>query len=194
MRADEYHSNTTSTMPTTHVLAAVRKRCGLSQEQLAAAVGVATVTIQKIEYGKIALSPRLACRISIATRLRTQQLLANSDPDRLQLLPDFSAGKIPKEILVAESVQLGNIERDMLDQCDTQAKFWVLRWAIYEKLRELGKDFGLRVRQPATREVFKVQAARKREPRVASPGSGNGEKRSATRSRVPSVRPSRGRA
>jgi len=177
---------------TPHVLRTARKIRGLTQEKLAQAVAVATITIKEIEAGKPKLSRRLAHRISIATRLDTRQLIENSRPNAPRFYPELYEG-FP-ELIEVEVGQLANVIRSMLKSCKTPTKFFVLRWAIYEKLRELGAEFGAPVRLPAMREVTEAPAAKRQQLRRASPGSGNGEKRSATRSRVPSPRPSRERA
>jgi len=178
-----------------HVLRAARQLRGMSQEKLAALTGVAAVTIQKIEGGQIILSPRLAWRIAIATGLRIGQLLANSNPDSPQILRVPRPSKPAKQVIKAESRQLGNVIAEVFAQCPSQEQFWVLRWAIYEKLAELGKEFGVKVARPVTVEAYEtVKVARKREPRPVSPGSGNGERKPANLQRAPSVPQSRQRA
>src|SRR5258707_602962 len=177
---------------TPHVLRTARKIRGLTQEKLAQAVGVATITIKEIEAGKPKLSSRLAHRISIATRLDTRQLIENSRPNAPRFYPELYEGF--EELIDVEAGQLANVTRNMLKNCKTPTKFFVLRWAIYEKLRELGAELGVPVRPPAMREVTKAPPARKRQLRQASPGSDNGERKSANRSLVPSPRQSRPRA
>jgi len=174
-----------------HVLRAARKIRGLSQERLAQAVGVATITIKEIESNRSKLSPKLAHRISIVTRLSTQQLIDNSEPDAPKFYPELYEGF--KELIPIEAGQLANVIRDMLNGCKNSTKFFVLRWAIHEKLRELGSEFGVRVRPSGMRDVFKVPTAKKPQLPLVSPDSGNGEKRSVNRRRVPSVQQSRPR-
>src|SRR5260370_12021529 len=77
---------------TPHVLRTARKIRGLTQEKLAQAVGVATITIKEIEAGKPKLSSRLAPRISIATRLDTRQLIENSRPNAPRFYPKHYEG------------------------------------------------------------------------------------------------------
>lgn len=167
----------------------------MSQEKLAALCGVAKVTIQKIEGGKISLSPRLAWRIAIATGLNIRQLLSNADPDRPQILRVPRKGSSPEQVMEVESNRLGKAIHKMFAQCDSQERFWVLRWAIYEKLKELGVEFSVKVPSPILIEAYEtVEVARKQQLQPVSPDSDNGEKRSATPERAPSVRQSRQRA
>jgi len=178
-----------------HVLRAARKLRDMSQEKLASLTGIAVVTLQKIEGGQLPLSPRLAWRIAIATGLRMGQLLANSDPDSPQISRVPLKCKPPSQVVKTESAQLGKVIGEMFGQCNSQEQFWVLRWAIYEKLSELGLDFSLKVRRPATVEAYQtIRVAKKRELREVSPGSGNGERKPVSRRRAPSVRQSRQRA
>src|SRR5262249_32561654 len=60
-----------------HVLVRLRQHLGLSQKQLAAWCACSEVTIQSIEVGRLALSKNLALRISRATAVPAEWLLAN---------------------------------------------------------------------------------------------------------------------
>ncbi len=167
-----------------HVLRAARKARGITQEKLAQAVGVAAITIQKIESGHVKLSRKLAYRISIVTRLDTQQLLDNSEPDNPRLHPDRLTGPPTQEEIERETKLLADIIRlSLLGQTKTQSQFWVVRYAINQALGELGNEFGLRIKaERFSKKPLLPQASR---------DSDNGDKRPADRSRVPSPRRSR---
>ena len=167
-----------------HVLRTARQKLNLSQEKLAAAVGTSTMTIKKVEACKSALNPKLAQRISIITRLDTEQLLNNSDPATPKFYPELAS--ISQQTFDIEAGRLATGIRKMLKDCKTPARFFVLRWAIYEKLAELGKDFGVQAPRPVMRELHKARAARKREPAQVEPDSGNASEKSASRRHVPS--------
>lgn len=179
-----------------HVLRTARKIRGLTQEALARRVRVATITIKQIESGRIKLSRQLAHRISIVTRLDTQQLLDNSEPDSPKLHPDHWTEPPTQEEIDRETKLLSDgIKLGLLSRANTRTEFWVLRYAINQALGNLGKEFGKQIKPIRSTDVnWKEIAAKRRQPQAVSPGSGNGEKRSATRSRVPSPRPSRERA
>lgn len=61
-----------------HVLAEVRIQCGLTQPELAKAVGCAPVSIQKIEQGILRLSESLASKIEEQLGVSSGWLLANN--------------------------------------------------------------------------------------------------------------------
>jgi transcriptional regulator with XRE-family HTH domain len=63
-----------------HVLRTARMILGFSQKDLAARVGVATITLQKFENGETSISRRLGWRIAMTTDLDIDQLMANRDP------------------------------------------------------------------------------------------------------------------
>jgi transcriptional regulator with XRE-family HTH domain len=65
--------------PTRHVLAQVRQQTELTQAQLAKLLGVALITVQRIEQGSLALSEELALRIQSELDVSASYLLAN-DP------------------------------------------------------------------------------------------------------------------
>ncbi len=60
-----------------HVLADIRIKCGLSQPGLAKILGVAHVTVQRIEQGRLALSEDLARRAEEELGVSASYLLAN---------------------------------------------------------------------------------------------------------------------
>lgn len=62
-----------------HVLARVRIEAGLSQKELAKLLGVAGITVQKIEQGKLKLSEELAQKVQNELDVSAAWLLAN-DP------------------------------------------------------------------------------------------------------------------
>ena len=64
-----------------HVLEKVRSGLGKYQKEFAKAVGCSESAIQQIELGKLALSRRMAMRISERTGVSVEWLLAN-DPER----------------------------------------------------------------------------------------------------------------
>jgi transcriptional regulator with XRE-family HTH domain len=69
-----------------HVLADIRLSAGLSQAQLAKILGVAAVSVQKIEQGHLALSEELAGKAQEVLDVSARWLLAN-DPTQSALTP-----------------------------------------------------------------------------------------------------------
>ena len=69
-----------------HVLADIRIRCGLSQPGLAKIFGVAHVTVQRIEQGRLSLSEDLARRAEEELGVSAAYLLAN-DPEEEPVTP-----------------------------------------------------------------------------------------------------------
>ena len=63
-----------------HVLRTARNILGLTQKDLAARVGIATVTLQKFENGDASISRELALRIASETGLDVIDLIKNKDP------------------------------------------------------------------------------------------------------------------
>jgi len=63
-----------------HVLRTARNILGLTQKDLAARVGIATVTLQKFENGDASISREIAFRIANETFLDLHQLIENKDP------------------------------------------------------------------------------------------------------------------
>jgi|SRR6516164_2860476 len=185
-----------------HVLRTARIIHELTQQQLAKRVGVAVITLQKIESGQIKLSKRLANRLSIATGVDPAQLIENFEPEKpylnvisfrsptppriplknsraLQLIKE---NKPSKDSMETELRLIQDSLRQMLEASIPKGSYWVLLHAISWALSDLREEFKL---------PPKVQAARKRVPPQASPGSGSAERRSAILQRVPSVRQSR---
>jgi transcriptional regulator with XRE-family HTH domain len=68
-----------------HVLRTTREILGLSQVELAKRVGVAPITITKIENHVIAMSEDVASRISMLTGVDQEQLIANSNPAKPEI-------------------------------------------------------------------------------------------------------------
>ena len=60
-----------------HVLAEVRIKCGLTQRELGELLGVAMITIQRIEQGSLALSEDLATKAERELNVSAAWLLAN---------------------------------------------------------------------------------------------------------------------
>src|SRR5271165_3293074 len=69
-----------------HVLADIRLEAGLSQAQLAKILGVAAVSVQKIEQGHLALSEELAAKAQKVLDVSALWLLAN-DPTESAVTP-----------------------------------------------------------------------------------------------------------
>ena len=69
-----------------HLLAKIRLECGLSQKELAKLLGVAPITIQKIEQGILQLSEDLAQRAQTELDISAAWLLAN-DPKSIAVNP-----------------------------------------------------------------------------------------------------------
>jgi DNA-binding XRE family transcriptional regulator len=195
-----------------HVLQTVRDRLDLTQEQLAKAVGVKTVTIRKIESGKLKPGKDLAFRIMCETELDPDQLMENfepekprrvmrCDPDKLTSDPDevtkesYQAFKNlpgPDDKRVEEQIELWSRDiRQMSKAVAQRGKFDVFRVALSRALGELCKDFDLpplvKIIPPVS-ERLRAQSARKPPLQPVSPGCGNGEKRSVNRSHDPSAR------
>jgi transcriptional regulator with XRE-family HTH domain len=68
------------------VLRTIRKRLGWSQVELAKRLGLAPVTIKKIENHVIVMSEDVAARISMLTGVDREQLIANRNPTRPEVL------------------------------------------------------------------------------------------------------------
>src|SRR5258708_2555675 len=121
-----------------HVLRAARKTKGLSQEKLAQKVGVATITIARIESCRLKLSRSLAMRISIATGLDPYQLLENENPD----FPRFHSKPIElptSEQRAIEVRQLSLVMDDILARARNGREFWILRYSMNQALGNLRK-------------------------------------------------------
>jgi transcriptional regulator with XRE-family HTH domain len=61
-----------------HVLADLRIECGLSQRQMAKLVGVAAISIQRIEQGTLGLSEELAAKVEYQFDVSASWLLENN--------------------------------------------------------------------------------------------------------------------
>jgi transcriptional regulator with XRE-family HTH domain len=103
-----------------HVLARVRIEAGLSQKELAKLLGVAGITIQKIEQGRLALSLELAEKAQNELGVSAAWLL-NNDP---KIDPvTFRGGSWGK--IVYEYTQALRLERDFaLDQSANAFTAW----------------------------------------------------------------------
>jgi hypothetical protein len=155
-------------------------------------VGVAVITLQKIESSENKLSKRLANRLSIATGVDPVQLIENFEPENPYLnvisfrsptppripLKDsytvqFIKGSGPSEESMETELRLiqDNL-REILEASIPKGCYWVVLHAIRWALLDLRKEFKL---------TQKAQAARKRVPQPPSPGCGNDEKRSEAR-------------
>jgi|SRR5271166_2262511 len=178
---------------TTHVLREAREKLGITQEALADTVKISVTTLKAIEACRLTPNRRLAARIGIAVRLGTEQLMDNSNPDVPKFYPKLEQQF--KALIPTESALLSSGLGKMFEDCQTPTQFFVLRWMIYERLAELAAEFKVRAPRPLMRELHSGgTAARKPQPRRASPGSDNGERKSSKSSRAPSVQRSRGRA
>ena len=163
-----------------HVLQTARKILGLTQAHLALRVGVATVTIQKIEGGKMRLRRKLANKISIATAVDPQQLIENFDPETPYLVmahpekltrENAQARQKPKldestlDVIDREVYVLAESMREMLRASVMKGSVWVLLHMLREAVAEAREEFKLPVRteRPNRAAIMQAVAARRRE-------------------------------
>jgi len=172
-----------------HVLRTVRTKLGISQAELAARVGVTAIAIKMIEGGRLKLSPKLANQLAIYLQVNPEQLIENYEPgtprDALgdPWIPEtFKAGRKPTKTEIKKETKTNArlIEALLLDSV-RQGSFYVVSYALRVALAQLRNDFNL---------ARPVKAARNAQLRQASPGSDNGERKSANPQRAPSARQS----
>jgi transcriptional regulator with XRE-family HTH domain len=173
------------------VLRSVRKILNLSQPRLAQLVGVETVTIRKIEGGKLKLPPKLATRIAAATGANPLQLLENFEPETPYLalahpekltLENYKQRTKPKldddstlAIIDGEVNMLAGNMYKMLTLSVPKGTVWVVIFALREAVNRVSEDFGLQVK-PQKFDPYAAraaQAARTGSRQRLSPDSGN---------------------
>jgi transcriptional regulator with XRE-family HTH domain len=180
-----------------HVLRTARSRLGLSQIQLAELVGVAPITIRRIEAGQLNLGRSLAVRISIATSLDTEQLLDNADPETPRFYQrSKNADQPPSPQRIATDLSLfGEILKDLLGRPKTLTRYEILYHCLSTKIAELRHELSYPLLTHSPRAFDrKATAARKRQLQPVSPGYDNDERKSVSPRRAPSLRQSRARA
>src|SRR4030081_2751159 len=152
-----------------HVVRTARKILGISQKDLAARVGIATVTLQKFENGDSSISRDVAGRIASEMGLDATQVIKNKDP----LHPrTFARGKIiepgdgirkpvweiievpltkeyrePYQYTEAdmekEMTLLVSVIREFLSSALKKKSYSWVRGSIYNSLRQINEEFKL---------------------------------------------------
>jgi transcriptional regulator with XRE-family HTH domain len=133
-----------------HVLRTARLILGMSQKDLAARVGIATVTLQKFENGEASISRKLAWRISMTTDLNMDQLMNNRDPKHPRSgtfgIPLTKAIGLPRCVYTEADTEnaigrLVPVIRDLLNFAVKKKSFiWVSK-SIRDSLEQIKVEF-----------------------------------------------------
>jgi transcriptional regulator with XRE-family HTH domain len=178
-----------------HVVRTARKILGISQKDLAARVGIATVTLQKFENGDSSISQEVAERIASELEVDVWDIIENRDPlhprtwaqGKVVIDPGDKLGKtlwdlikvpLTKEAFVDRVFTEKDIEADihravnglrllLNDALKKKSYSWV-RSAIFYRLRQIKMEFDLKQLPPKRgRPQNSVKSAKK--PKRRSP-------------------------